>query len=142
MLQVQKVSKTWKYFANEKSLWKSVKVDGLIIKDWKVFFRILNEQQTRCLDLTNLTMPQSDEEPTYWINFLLSISELKRLEELHLSKCPSFVTKAIIDSSSEICKNLKFLKLIGCDLSFIKDLDLLPNYDVIYNLKTRTFKIL
>ena len=142
LMRAKKVCKTWSCFANESSLWKSVKLGDLVINDWKVFFTILSQYQTRYLDLTSMRMEESNKEQNGWINFLVSIPKVKSLEELHLCSCPAFVIDGVIES----CPRLEVLRLIDCNLSAFKGLSNLHKtnglkHTVLLNLKLGIIEI-
>ena len=128
LLRVQNVCKMWKCYANDYSLWKTVRVsDKIKVKNWDAFADTLYKRNTEKLDLRKMQATKVSHDS--WLEFLSAVPKIKTIIEIDLCKCPNSVVHGLLEN----CPNLEILKVSRCKISDLKPAYSGANSDKIYN---------
>lgn len=140
LLQVQQVNRMWRLLSNDPSLWTSVDLEGMAVKDWRAFFNFACQKNIKSLDLSKMNFPDGFDPMHTWSEFAQAISGAKTIEKINLCRCPSYVVDAIIQN----CPQMQVINLEDCYFSISEDLQSIHcsqnnvKRDISLNLKTGT----
>lgn len=145
------VCKTWNYVASSKSLWKTIRLEDLKVKNWSAFRKALLRNETEELDLWEMVIPDDlDKEALMWKKMSRAVKNLKSLKKLDMGRCPpealvmmvkvtprltSLVSLDVQDGDLDLVKVCKLKELTELKLnSFSKRLEL-RNFEYLKDLK-------
>lgn len=109
----------WNQVANNKLLWKTIRMKNSHVNDWEGFARTLKRNDTKHLDLRKVLMGNQDEA---WREFSENIGLIDQLEVIDLCRCQSVIVEHLFVSNI----NLKVINAVSVkddkiDLSGLRD---------------------
>lgn len=122
LLQIRKVNTTWRYFVEHPSVWETMDMEGMMVKDWIAFFEFANSKNVRKLDLKKMRLRDDISIHDAWVEFAQAVRLAKTIQQLSLRSCPCFVGDAVI----KYCPQMHFLIILECN--FVID-----NQQMVYN---------
>ncbi|CAO1435874.1 unnamed protein product [Diamesa serratosioi] len=113
------VCRMWNQVANNKLLWKTIRMKNSHVNDWEGFARTLKRNDTKHLDLRKVLMGNQDEA---WREFSENIGLIDQLEVIDLCRCQSIIVEHLFLSNI----NLKVINAVSVkddkiDLSGLRD---------------------
>lgn len=101
LVRVKQVSRTFNLLASHSSLWRRIKLKGLVIKDWEYFGRnIIESGHVEEIDFEGIRCPQGCEPHEMWSNFNSILENLKCVKTLRFGTVPKSIIETIICSAA------------------------------------------
>ncbi|XP_055380360.1 uncharacterized protein LOC129611309 isoform X1 [Condylostylus longicornis] len=101
LLRAARVSRLWNHLANERSLWKIVRMKNSQVNDWAGFAATLSRNSTQHLDLRKMICPKSGVDKM-WTNFNENIQKVFTLRTIDLGRCPASVVQNLFLATPQL----------------------------------------
>lgn len=97
--RASRVCRMWRAVAENRSLWKTVRMKNSHVNDWDGFVRTLNRNGTVHLDLRKVLMGNQEES---WREFSEKIGSVSELRGIDLCRCQSAVVESLFVSNPNL----------------------------------------